>query len=178
MCLDMYSEVIRCDVLFPAPKKVITGAFNIRFAFPKDVALTQSDIIVMPIEGDALGHVKDTFGGSGANYHLLCYIPDARKGKSRISVVKGGVDVTPVIIEYDTVHTGHRDVGNTGSNVVRKVEIPVSVDVPIRNLKKQNFQVSYPDIGISCTDLVIPIASLYRRQGTGLRLQFQGLFKR
>ena len=160
-----------------APPKVITGAFNIRFAFPKDVALTQSDIIVMPIEGDALGHVKDTFGGSGANYHLLCYIPDARKGKSRISVIKDGVDVMPVIIEYDTV----KQVFVTwGTSIKRgsKVEIPVSVDVSIRNLKKQNFQVSYPSIGVSYMVPVIPIASLYQRQGTGFRLQFRGLFKR
>ena len=47
-----------------APRNIITGAFNIRFAFQKDVELTRDDVIVMPIEGDALGHVKDTFGES------------------------------------------------------------------------------------------------------------------
>ena len=59
------------------------------------------------LEGDALGHTKDSFKGAGKNYHLLCYLPDERKGKSRISIVKDGLIVAPVIVEYDTVRTVH-----------------------------------------------------------------------
>ena len=66
-----------------APRNIITGAFNIRFAFQREVDLRRDDVVVMPIEGDPLGHAKDTFGGGGANYHLLCYIPDALKSSER-----------------------------------------------------------------------------------------------
>ena len=87
------------------------------------------------LEGDALGHKKDNFGGSGANYHLLCYIPDARTGKSRISVVKEGLEVEPVIVEYDTVRTVQ---STWGSPMKRgsKIEIPVFFGTEIRNLKR------------------------------------------
>ena len=124
-----------------APRGVIQGAFNIRFAFQEDIDLTADDVIVMPIEGDALGHAKDTFGGSGKDYHILCYIPDARKGRSRISVIKDGVDVSPVFVEYDTVRTV---IATFGTPIKRgsKVEVPVSFDSPVRNLKKRNFQVT------------------------------------
>lgn len=123
------------------PRGVITGAFNIRFAFQQDVDLTADDVVVMQIEGDALGHPKDTFGGRGKDYHILCYIPDARKGRSRISVIKDGVDVSPVFVEYDTVRTV---IATFGTPIKRgsKVEVPVTFDSPVRNLKKRNFQVT------------------------------------
>ena len=92
-----------------APRKIITGAFNVRFTFQREIELTVADVVVNTLEGDALGHTKDSFGGSGENYHLLCYLLDGIKGKSRISVVNDGLDVESVIVEYDTVRTVWHD---------------------------------------------------------------------
>lgn len=126
-----------------APKQIITGAFTILFSFIRELELTADDVVVEVLEGDALGCPKDNFGGSGANYHILCYIPDARSGKSRISVRKDGLDVDPVEITYDTVRTV---VATWGTPIQRdaKVEVPVSFDVAIANLKKRNFRLSLP----------------------------------
>ena len=126
-----------------APTKVITGAFNIRFAFPKPLELTQADVVVETLEGDALGYSKDCFGGSGKDYHILCYIPDERKGESRVSVVKNGLEVEPVIVEYDTVQT---IAATWGTPIQRgsRIELPVSFDTAVQNLKKRNFRFSYP----------------------------------
>ena len=124
-----------------APRQIITGAFNILFDFIRPIELTRADIIVETLEGDALGHTKDTFGGSGASYHVLCYLPDGRSGKSRISVNKDGLEVEPVEIEYDTVRTVQATWG-TPIRRGRKVEIPISFGVAIENLRKRNFQFS------------------------------------
>ena len=126
-----------------APIKVISGAFTVLFSFPMDVELTVDDVQVETLLGDALGHPKDNFAGKGNHYHLLCYLPDARAGRSRISVVKEGLNVTPVVIEYDTVRT----VSVTWGTPFRrggKVEIPFSFGEQVRGLTKRNFQVSYP----------------------------------
>ena len=126
-----------------APKKIITGAFTVLFSLQREIDFSMADISVRTLEGDDLGHAKDTIGGSGANYHLLCYIPDARKGKSRISVVKEGLEVNPVVVEYDTV----REVSVVWGTPIKrgsKLEIPITFDIPIQNLKKRNFRVSYP----------------------------------
>ena len=126
-----------------APKRVVTGAFTLLFSFPSDIPLTPADIKVETIEGDALGHAKDSFGGSGNHYHLLCYPPDARAGKSRFSVDRTGVRVEPVVVEYDTVRTV---IATWGTPVKRnrKIDIPVSFDAPIKRLRKQHFRVSEP----------------------------------
>lgn len=123
------------------PSGIITGAFNILFDFIRPIDLTAADVVVETLEGDGLGHAKDTFGGSGASYHILCYIPDARSGKSRISVVKDGLIVEPVIVEYDTVKTVR---ATWGTPIQRgtKVELPISFGVAIENLKKRNFRFS------------------------------------
>ena len=123
------------------PSGIITGAFNILFDFIRPIDLTAADVVVETLEGDGLGHAKDTFGGSGASYHILCYIPDARSGKSRISVVKDGLIVEPVIVEYDTVKTVR---ATWGTPIPRgtKVEIPISFDVAIEHLKKRHFRFS------------------------------------
>ena len=126
-----------------APKRVVTGAFTLLFSFPSDIPLTPADIKVETIEGDALGHVKDSFGGSGKHYHLLCYLPDARAGKSRFSVTKAGVRVEPVIVEYDTVRTVIVTWG-TPVKRNRKIDIPVTFDASIKRLRKQHFRVSEP----------------------------------
>lgn len=126
-----------------APKKVVTGAFTLLFSFPSDVPLTPADIKVEVLEGDALGHAKDSFGGSGNHYHLLCYLPDTRTGKSRVSVDRAGVNVEPVIVEYDTVRTVLADFG-TPVKRNRKIDIPVSFDVPVKRLRKQHFRFSEP----------------------------------
>lgn len=124
-----------------APRGIITGAFNVRFDFIRPIDLTAADVVVETLEGDALGHGKDSFGGRGASYHILCYIPDARSGSSRISVVKDGLDVEPVIVEYDTVKTVR---ATWGTPIPRgtKVEIPIAFSVAIQNLKKRNFRFS------------------------------------
>ena len=126
-----------------APKHVITGAFTLLFAFPSDISLTPADIKVEVLEGDALGHAKDSFGGNGNHYHLLCYLPDARAGKSRFSVVKAGVRVEPVIVEYDTIRTV---IATWGTPVKRnqKIDIPVTFNASVKRLRKQHFQVSEP----------------------------------
>ena len=126
-----------------APKGIITGAFNIRLAFIREIELTAADIHVETLEGHALGHPKDTFGGSGPDYHILCYPPEGRQGKSRISVVKEGFEVPPVIVEYDTVRTVRATWG-TAIQRGAKVEIPISFRVAIENLNKRNFRLSPP----------------------------------
>lgn len=126
-----------------APNPVITGAFTLLFSFPSDVPLTRADIEVETLEGDALGHAKDSFGGSGSHYHLLCYLPDERAGKSRISVSKAGVEVVPVVVEYDTIKTV-RAVWGTPEHVNRTIEVPLTFEPGIRNLRKRNFSMSAP----------------------------------
>ena len=126
-----------------APKKVITGAFTLLFSFPSEIVLTPTDIKVETLEGDALGHAKDSFGGGGNHYHLLCYLPDERSGKSLFSVTKAGVDVKPVVVEYDTVRTV---IATWGTPVKRnrQIDIPVTFDTPIKRLRKQHFRFSEP----------------------------------
>ena len=126
------------------PQGIITGAFNIRFDFIRAIELTAADITVETLEGDALGHTKDNFSGSGANYHVLCYLPDERSGKSRISVVKDGLRVEPVIVTYDTVKTIVATWGTPIRRGNRKVELPISFGVAIQQLKKRNFVLSQP----------------------------------
>ena len=126
-----------------APKDVITGAFTLRFAFWREIPLTMADIQVETLEGDALGHKKDCLAGSGQNYYILCYLPEGRKGKSRISVGKDGFEVPPVIVEYDTIRTVRATYG-TPIKQNGKIEIPVSFDAPIQHLKKRNFRLSVP----------------------------------
>lgn len=125
------------------PQKIMTGAFNIRLDFIRPIELTAADITVETLEGDALGHAKDTFGGSGANYHVLYYLQDQRSGKSRISVNKAGLTVEPVVVAYDTVRT----VRATWGTPIRRgtqVELPIAFDVAIENLRKRNFTFSCP----------------------------------
>lgn len=126
-----------------APRGIITGAFNVRFDFIRPIDLTAADVVVETLEGDALGHGKDSFGGRGASYHILCYLPDARSGSSRISVVKDGLVVEPVIVEYDTVKTVR---ATWGTPIPRgtKLEIPISFSVAIEHLKKRHFTFSEP----------------------------------
>ena len=126
-----------------APKQIITGAFNIRFDFIRPIELVAADVTVETIKGDPLGHGKDSFGGSGAHYHLLYYLPDGRSGKSRISVDKAGLEVEPVIVEYDTVQTVR---ATWGTPIQRgtKVELPISFGVAIEALRKRNFTFSCP----------------------------------
>ena len=126
-----------------APTQIITGGFTLLFSFPMDVELRRTDMLVETLEGDALGCEKDAFGGSGKHYHFLCYIPDARFGRSRFSIVKDGLDVEPVIIEYDTV----KMISATWGTPIlrgRTLEVPVVFSLPIRRLRKRNFRVSYP----------------------------------
>ena len=129
--------------IITAPTTIITGAFNIRFAFIRPIEFTMADITIETLEGDALGNPKDAFGGSGANYHILCYPLENRTGRSRISVTKAGVEVEPIEIEYDTVKTV---IATWGTPIPRgsKVELPITFDVAIEHLKKRNFTLSQP----------------------------------
>ena len=126
-----------------APKRVVTGAFTLLFSFPSDIPLTPADIKVETLEGHALGHAKDSFGGSGNHYHLLCYLPEARAGRSRISVSKAGIEVEPVIVAYDTIKTV-RAVWGTPEPVNRNIEVPLTFEPGVRNLRKRNFSMSAP----------------------------------
>lgn len=122
-----------------APRKIITGAFNIILTFQREVELTIDDIVVELIEGDPLGNIKDSFGGSGKNYHILCYVQDSIQGRSRISI--SGFDVSPVEITYDTMHEIIPLWGQPFRKS-NKIEIPLTFPSPIRNLRKGNFQIS------------------------------------
>ena len=169
-----------------APKGIITGAFNILFDFIRPIELTRAEITVETIEGDALGHTKDSFGGSGASYHVLCYLPDGRSGRSRISVNKDGLEVEPVEIAYDTVRT----VRATWGTPIRrgtKVEIPISFGVAIEHLKKRNFTFSCPCpfqlygsgdtyslIVPQRTGLIVTVSGTVRKTN-GVRAEIQGM---
>lgn len=122
-----------------APRSIITGAFNVRFDFIRPIELLHSDVRVETLQGDALGNPKDSFGGSGAHYHMLCYPPDNRSGRSRISVIKDGLEVEPIESEYDTIRTVRP---TWGSPIQRagKVELPLTFDVAIEDLRKRNFR--------------------------------------
>ena len=124
-----------------APQNTITGAFTIIISMIREMELTAADITVETLEGDALGHDKDTFGGSGANYHILCYIPDARSGKSRISINRADLDVEPVIVAYDTIRTVTPTFG-TPVDRGQSIEIPITFDAPLIHLRKRNFKLT------------------------------------
>ncbi|MYB92957.1 hypothetical protein F4054_23795 [Candidatus Poribacteria bacterium] len=126
-----------------APANIIKGAFTILFSFPSNIILTQADIIIETLEGDALGHAKDSFGGGGNHYHLLCYLPDEKLGKSRIHLNKNGVTVQPVDIAYDSVRTVIATYG-VPIRRNRKIEIPITLDAPIKQLRKQHVLLSEP----------------------------------
>ena len=125
------------------PKQTITGAFTVLMTFIRDIELTVDDVVITTLEGDALGHAKDHFGGGGADYFMLCYLPDARSGQSRIAIRKAGIAVEPVVVTYDTVKT----VVATWGTPIRhgsKIEIPVAFGAAIENLHKRNFTLSPP----------------------------------
>lgn len=122
-----------------APRQIITGAFSVIFSFIREVDFTQNDVIVETLEGDALGNPKDNFGGSGRNYHLLCYLQESQKGKSRISI--SGFDVPPVVVEYDTVRS-LTPVWETPFKRNTKIEIPLTLPEAVTGLRKKNFSIS------------------------------------
>ena len=168
-----------------APKQIITGAFTVLFDFIREIELAAADVTVETLEGDALGHTKDTFGGSGANYHILYYLPDERSGKSRISVNKDALAVEPVIVTYDTVRT----VQATWGTPIRrgtKVEIPISLGVAVEHLQKRNFTFSAPCpfqlygsgkryslIVPQRTGLIVTVSGAVRKSN-GVRAEIQG----
>lgn len=122
-------------------QKVITGAFTILFTFQRDIDFTMDDIVVETLEGDSLGHSKDSFGGVGNAFFVVCYLPDMRKGISLISVEKEGVQVEPTLVEYDTVTSVNVTWGTPVKNGSR-VNLPVFLETPLEILKKRNFSVS------------------------------------
>ena len=125
------------------PKKIITGAFNIRVSLPKDVTdFTAAHLLIETVSGDGLGHAKDAFGGTGRHYHWTCYLPDVRTGTSRISLV-GTVDgepllANPIDIVYDTVKTVTAAFG-TPVREGSKLTLPFSVGTAIVGLTKKHF---------------------------------------
>lgn len=125
-----------------APKKVITGAFTVLFSFVRaERMLTFSDIRVETLEGDALGNPKDHLMTNGNDTALLCYLPDQRKGKSRIAL-SDDFDVAPVIIAYDTIRT-LTPVWGTPVRRHRNIEIPITLSEAVF-LRKQHFRTSAP----------------------------------
>lgn len=126
------------------PKKVITGAFTILFSFLRETDFTVDDFRVETVSGDPLGHHKDSFGGRDKNYHALCYLPEGTAGVSRISVVKDGVRVKPVVVEYDTVRTVTVAWAEPRQIKNNKIEIPLALDASVVNLRKSHFTLSRP----------------------------------
>ena len=139
-----------------APRGVISGMFNIHISFRETVLFfSEENIRVEAVSGAALGHPYDEFSGQDRVYQLLCYPPENAVGESRISiigeaeVVRGGrwvsepLSVAPIIVAYDTVRTVDATWGIPVEQGKRKLRIPISFDMPIRNLKKRHFSFSY-----------------------------------
>ena len=131
--------MVRCVI--SAPKKIITGAFNILFSFSEDVDFTTDNFRIEMLSGDPLGDPRDRLKGKANHYMFQCYIPVAKYGRSRISLDMLDAWAEPVEIEYDTVRVVKAEWGT----LVRKrqgVEIPVSFDTPLKHLRKRNFLIS------------------------------------
>ena len=132
--------MVRCVIT--APTTIITGAFNILFAFSEPFWFIFEDIRVKVLEGDSLGDSRDMLHGSGNHYMLQCYVPPDRLGRSEISLdIPGLVTASPVEITYDTVKSVAPEWGRP---VVRGLftEVPITFDVPLRHLRKRHFRLS------------------------------------
>ena len=134
------------------PEGVISGAFNVHIAFEKPVTgFSKSNIRVETLSGQPLGHPSDRFGGSGKDYHLLCYPPENSVGESRVTL-QGKVTVldesneqialenvaAPREIMYDTM----RFVTVTFGEALRvgdQVRLPLTLSAPVIGLKKKHF---------------------------------------
>ena len=126
-----------------APSRTIIGAFSMLFSLPKMVDdFTLDNVGIETLSGDALGDIRDTFGGRGNHYHFLCYLPNEKTGTARISIVGEvggeGVDANPVIVRYDTVKSVRATFGEV-SQQGNKIELPVTLDTEVRGLKKTHF---------------------------------------
>lgn len=125
------------------PKKIITGAFNIRFDFIRPIEFASDDVNVETLEGDALGHTKDSFTGEGMSYNVLCYLPEGIAGKSRVSVP--GHEVEPVEVVYDTF--SEIDAIFLDPYLLepeKRVEVPIFLVDPVQRLRKANIKCSRP----------------------------------
>ena len=122
---------------------ILTGAFPVLFSFNRrNPDFSRDDIEIKTLEGDALGHIKDTFGGEGTDYYLQCYLQEGLLGKSEIAVPR--FDIEPVIVSYDTV----REVIVTAGKPFERngqIEVPIAVSASVVTLKKKHFQ---PPAGI------------------------------
>ena len=117
---------------------ILTGAFPVLFSFNRQIPdFSRDDIEIKTLEGDALGHTKDTFGGEGKNYYLQCYLQENTSGRSEISVKR--FQLEPVVVCYDTV----REVIVTAGKPFERngqIEVPISVSASVLTLKKKHFQ--------------------------------------
>ena len=121
-----------------APQEILTGAFSVLFSFNRALDFSRDDIDIQTLEGDALGHTKDTFGGEGAHYYLQCYLQENQLGTSEISLKR--YHAAPVIVQYDTVRTLVPTFGKPFARN-RKIEVPILLPAPIIGLKKKHFRV-------------------------------------
>ena len=119
--------------------RVITGSFNVRFAFAESVDFSEDSIVFETLEGDALNVSRNHFSGSGIRYDLQCRLQDGLLGKTRISVEQDGLLLVPVVVSYDTVRQVR---GDWGTPVVRGdfVEIPLTLLMGVQILKKRNIR--------------------------------------
>ena len=131
--------MVRCVI--SAPKKIITGAFNILFSFSEDVDFTTDDFRIETLSGDPLGDPRDRLKGIANHFMFQCYIPTAKYGKSQVSLDMPGVSVEPVEIGYDTVRVVKATWG-TPVVSLQKTDVLVLFDTPLQHLRKRNFLIS------------------------------------
>ena len=117
---------------------ILTGAFSVLFSFnQRNPDFSRDAIEIKTLEGDALGHTKDTFGGADKDYYLQCYLQEGLLGKSEIAVPR--FDIEPVVVSYDTV----REVIVTAGKPFERngqIEVPISLSASVLMLKKKHFQ--------------------------------------
>lgn len=130
---------MRCVIT--APKRFITGAFNILFSFPEEVSLTVDDFRIETLWGDDLGDPRDNLKGGGRHWSFQCYIPENRYGRSRVTLAMLGYSAFPADVMYDTIRSVQIQWG-TPILTERTIEIPVWFDYPLQHLRKRNFRIS------------------------------------
>ena len=132
---------MRCVIT--APQKVITGTFNILFAFPQEVYLTRKDFRIDRVSGDPLGDPRDCLMGEGKHWMCQCYVPSNIAGKSWIELDMRGFLSDIIEIEYDTT----KNVTATWLEPVTtddRTELSLFFNSPLQHLRKINFKFSKP----------------------------------
>ena len=145
-------RIVRC--VMTAPTQTVKGKFNIRLTFARnvqDLDLSNVDIETVsgdPISGDPIGEDVRVWGEDG-NWYLTFKIPDARVGRSQItltgSVIANGaletLDAKAVTIDYDTrrslmMHWGEIRYGKN------QLTLPITFETDVIGLTKKHFRLT------------------------------------